>query len=270
MLMQENRKKQKSCTFAENIRYTIKADRLTKPTAASGPFAGRRFGRSGAIVATSAAVFAIDSFLSRNLRESKMRHFNALRTLALAIPAAAALSFNAVAQDMDETYWYASGDPTVPDGQLWVTSYGECWQSEPPDGPTNLPPCQMEVRDPLVLRLQFALDRYGIDDITNPQALAELDEYIADLKATPREERLVVGGFTDKLGTYDYNLVLSENRATTVRNYMIDQGIPAGDITEVRGFSWDVPAEFNIGDLGPLENNPLRRRVVILEVPPTM
>ena len=80
-----------------------------------------------------------------------MRHLDTLRTLVLAVPAAAALSFTAVAQDIDETYWYASGDPTVPDGQLWVTSYGECWQSAAPDGPTNLPPCQIELAPPLVL-----------------------------------------------------------------------------------------------------------------------
>jgi OOP family OmpA-OmpF porin len=197
-----------------------------------------------------------------------MRHLTTLRTLALAVPAAAAISFTAVAQDMDETYWYASGDPTVPDGQLWVTSYGECWQSAYPDGPTNLPPCQVEeLRAPLVLRLQFALDRYGLNDIINPDALTELDEYIDEVKASPREERLVVGGFTDKLGSYEHNLVLSENRAETVRNYMIDRGIPPQDITEVRGFAWDVPTEFEVGDLGPIENNPLRRRVVVLEVP---
>jgi OOP family OmpA-OmpF porin len=198
-----------------------------------------------------------------------MRYLNTLRTLALAIPAAALLSFNAVAQDaQDESYWYASGDPTVPDGQLWVTSYGECWQSAYPDGPNNLPPCQLEVRAPLVLRLQFALDRYGLNDILNPEALTELDEYIQSVKESPREEQLVVGGFTDKLGSWEHNLVLSENRANTIRNYMIDQGIPAQDIKKVTGFGWDVPTEFEVGDLGPLENNPLRRRVVVLEVPP--
>ncbi|WP_295880917.1 OmpA family protein [uncultured Thiohalocapsa sp.] len=199
-----------------------------------------------------------------------MRHLTHLRTLALALPAADALSFTAVADDMDETYWYASGDPTVPDGQLWATSYGECWQSAPPDGPTNLPPCQVEVRDPLVLRLQFALDRYGLDDVLNPSALTDLDQYIQEVKDSPRAERLVIGGFTDKLGSWEHNLTLSENRANTIRNYMIDQGIPPGDIARVTGFSWDVPAEYQIGDLGPLENNPLRRRVVVLEVPEAM
>lgn len=200
-----------------------------------------------------------------------MRYLTTLRTLALALPATAALSFGAVAQEPEETFWYAAGDPAAPEGQLWATSYGECWQSAPPDGPTNLPPCQViEVRDPLVLRIQFALDRYGLNDILNPSVLTALDDYIQDVKDSPRQERLVIGGFTDKLGTFDYNLVLSENRANTIREYMIDQGIPPGDIARVTGYSWDVPPEFQVGDLGPLENNPLRRRVVVLEVPEAM
>ncbi len=194
-----------------------------------------------------------------------MRHLTTLRTLTLALPAVAAISLSAVAQQLDETYWYAAGDPTVPNGQLWATSYGECWQSR--GGPTNLPPCEvMQVRDPIELRLQFALDRYGLDDILNPSALATLDEYIVDLKERGYG-RLAVGGFTDKLGSWEHNLALSENRANTIRNYIIDQGIPASDIATVRGYGWDVPAEYIIGDLGPLENNPLRRRVVVRELP---
>ncbi|WP_058554280.1 OmpA family protein [Thiohalocapsa sp. ML1] len=197
-----------------------------------------------------------------------MRYLQTLRTLALAVPAAAALSFNAVAQESDDTYWYASGDPTVPDGQLWVTSYGECWQSAAPDGPSNLPPCEWAVTEPLVLRIQFALDRYGMDDILNPEVLANLDDYIEQLKASPVREQLKIGGFTDKLGSWEHNLVLSENRADTIRNYMIDRGVPPEDIGRVTGHSWEVPTEYEIGDLGPLENNPLRRRVVVLPIPP--
>jgi outer membrane protein OmpA-like peptidoglycan-associated protein len=35
--------------------------------------------------------------------------------------------------------------------------------------------------------------------------------------------QLKIGGFTDKLGSFEHNLVLSENRADTIRNYMIDR-----------------------------------------------
>jgi OOP family OmpA-OmpF porin len=201
-----------------------------------------------------------------------MRHLDTLRTLVLAVPAAAALSFTAVAQDIDETYWYASGDPTVPDGQLWVTSYGECWQSAAPDGPTNLPPCQIELAPPLVLRLNFALDRYGLDDIVNPEALTDLDAYIERVKETPRDEFLSVIGHTDKLGSFEHNMVLSQNRAQTIADYMVDRGIDPNRIQQITGVAWeggdDVDADGNVIDLGPLENNPLRRRTVVTEILP--
>jgi hypothetical protein len=62
--------------------------------------------------------------------------------LALSVALGFGLCTASIADDFEESYWYASGDPSVPDGQLWTTSYGECWQSAYPDGPTNLPPCR--------------------------------------------------------------------------------------------------------------------------------
>jgi hypothetical protein len=38
---------------------------------------------------------------------------------------------------------------------------------------------------PLVLRINFALDRFGLDDIVNPEALADLDAYIDEVNETP-------------------------------------------------------------------------------------
>jgi OmpA-OmpF porin, OOP family len=201
-----------------------------------------------------------------------MQYFKVLRNMALAIPAAAALAVTGANANIDETYWYASGGPTVPDGQLWATSYGECWQSAAPDGPANLPPCAIQPAAPLVLRLNFALDRYGLNDIINPDALSDLDAYIEEVKATPRDEMLTIVGHTDKLGSFEHNLVLSENRADTIRNYMIDRGISPDRIQSLKGVAWeggnDVAADGSFIDLGPLENNPLRRRVVVTEIVP--
>jgi len=201
-----------------------------------------------------------------------MQYIKTLRDIAWAIPAVAIIAATGAYANIDETYWYASGDPTVADGQLWTTSYGECWQSAPPDGPTNLPPCAFEPAAPLVLRLNFALDRYGLNDIVNPDALSDLDAYIEEVKASPRDEMLTIVGHTDKLGSFDHNLVLSENRADTIRNYMIDHGISPDRIQSVKGVAWeggnDVAADGSFIDLGPLENNPLRRRVVVTEIVP--
>ena len=201
-----------------------------------------------------------------------MQYFKVLRNMALAIPAAAAIAVTGAKANIDETHWYASGDPTVPDGQLWATSYGECWQSAAPDGPANLPPCAIQPAAPLVLRLNFALDRYGLNDIINPEALSDLDAYIEEVKATPRDEMLTIVGHTDKLGSFEHNLVLSENRADTIRDYMIERGISPDRIQSVKGVAWeggdDVAADGSFIDLGPLENNPLRRRVVVTEIVP--
>ncbi len=139
----------------------------------------------------------------------------------------------------DESYWYASGDPTVPDGQLWTTSYGECWQSAFPDGPTNLPPCVTAVvPDEFNVRLNFEFDKYEVpQDVVNTDELTRLDDYIADVKATPQDEYLTLVGHTDIKGSEAYNYTLGLNRATAVRNYMISQGIPADRIAppESRG-----------------------------------
>lgn len=190
---------------------------------------------------------------------------NGLRVSLLAVSAAAALGLPAAASaDKAEHFWSAS-----PTGSAWVTSQGECWKSA--GGPDNLQPCYVP-HAPLALRLNFALDRYGLDDITNPQALAELDAYIAEVRQTPRDEMLTIVGHTDKLGSYAHNLVLSENRAETIRDYMIEKGISADRIKSVEGVAWeggnDVAADGSFIDLGPLENNPLRRRVVVTEVLP--
>ena len=83
---------------------------------------------------------------------------------------------------------------------------------------------------------------------------------------------VTIVGHTDKLGSWEHNLVLSENRADTIKSYMIDKGYPDRAIRSVKGVAWeggnDVAADGAVIDLGPLENNPLRRRVVVTELGP--
>jgi len=188
------------------------------------------------------------------------------RVAALAAPLAMVVVMAAPvnAADSADKYWKAAPTTTA-----WVNPYGECWQGV--DG-ENLPPCAFKPHAPVVLRLLFELDRYRLQDIRNPEELAKVDDLIKDFLATPREEVVSIVGHTDKLGTWEHNVVLSENRAETIKRYMIDHGYPAADIREVKGVSWgggdDVSADGATIDLGPLENNPLRRRVVITEVDP--
>jgi OOP family OmpA-OmpF porin len=158
-----------------------------------------------------------------------MKSFAPMRAMAAAA-LALAVSAPSAYQDPDETYWYASGDPSVPDGQLWVNSYGECWQSEPPDGPTNLPPCHV-VPEEITVRLNFEFDKYRVpENVVNTEEIVKIDEYIDQLEATPADEVVTVVGHTDAKGSDEYNMVLGMNRAEAVRDYIIGRGYPADHV----------------------------------------
>jgi len=190
------------------------------------------------------------------------------RVAALAAPLVMAtlLAAPVNAADSIGLYWKAAPTTTA-----WVNPYGECWQGM--DG-EKLPPCgdTYVPRAPLVMRLLFELDRYQLRNIRNPEELRKLDDLIKDFQDTPREEVVTIVGHTDKLGSLEHNQVLSENRADTIKQYMIDKGYPARAIQSVKGMAWeggnDVAADGAVIDLGPLENNPLRRRVVVTELGP--
>jgi OOP family OmpA-OmpF porin len=160
-----------------------------------------------------------------------MNSFAPMRSVAAAA-LAIAVSAPAAAETMiDESYWYASGDPTVPDGQLWVNSYGECWQSAYPDGPTNLPPCVAAVPEEVSISINFEFDKYQVPEtVVNPDAIEKIDEYIAQVQQTPAEEYVTVVGHTDAKGSDEYNMALGMRRAEAVRSYMIAQGYPAQDL----------------------------------------
>jgi OOP family OmpA-OmpF porin len=187
-----------------------------------------------------------------------------VRVASLAAPLAMALAMAAPAYAEMDTYWAAP-----PNQSAWVNPYGECWQGV--GGEHDLPPCGAKpVHAPVVLRLLFELDKYKLANIRNPEELTKLDDMIGDFKKEGGEHYVTIVGHTDKLGSWEHNVVLSENRAQTVKNYMIDHGFPAADIREVKGVAWeggdDVGADGQVIDLGPLENNPLRRRAVVTEV----
>ncbi|MDJ0805815.1 MAG: OmpA family protein, partial [Gammaproteobacteria bacterium] len=75
-----------------------------------------------------------------------------------------------------------------------------------------------EIIDDLVL--QVTTDHFRFDSAElEPGMLAELDEVLAKLEASPGQERLVIIGHTDSTGPEDYNQGLSERRASSVADY---------------------------------------------------
>jgi outer membrane protein OmpA-like peptidoglycan-associated protein len=93
-----------------------------------------------------------------------------------------------------------------------------------------------------------------------PAAMAKLDQIAEALKG--KEQRIVVYGHTDNVGTRDNNMDLSRRRATTVRDYLVNRGIPEDLVTsQARGP--DEP----VADNGSLEGRAQNRRVEIVVQP---
>ncbi len=68
-----------------------------------------------------------------------------------------------------------------------------------------------------------------------------------------------VGGYTDNVGGDQMNQTLSENRAGSVRSYLVDQGVAAGAVN-ARGFGNTLPVATNDNSAGRQQN----RRVELL------
>ena len=78
----------------------------------------------------------------------------------------------------------------------------------------------------------FAFDRAGLSDL-NPKGKYDLDNLATQLKQFDQLNSVKITGHTDYLGSDAYNLRLSEQRAQTVRQYFIAQGLPANKISAV-------------------------------------
>ena len=68
-----------------------------------------------------------------------------------------------------------------------------------------------------------------------------------------------VGGYTDNVGGDQMNQTLSENRAGSVRSYLVDQGVATGSVS-ARGFGNTLPVASNGNSSGRQQN----RRVELL------
>jgi outer membrane protein OmpA-like peptidoglycan-associated protein len=71
------------------------------------------------------------------------------------------------------------------------------------------------------------LINFGLNSATlTPQALANLDEFAKALKDQRLSSaKFVVEGYTDATGTEAYNKTLSERRAESVADYLLQHGI---------------------------------------------
>ena len=75
---------------------------------------------------------------------------------------------------------------------------------------------------------------FGKSEISvDGEGRAQLDAFAADLLAGPPYEIVHVIGHSDRIGNADANVALSTRRANSVRDYLVDKGVPADRITAV-------------------------------------
>lgn len=90
-----------------------------------------------------------------------------------------------------------------------------------------------------------------------PSAASNLDQVASELRNQP-DVAYEVAGYTDSIGNEDYNQRLSERRAIAVHDYLVQQGVPSGQLT-VRGYGEENPVASNDTAEGRAQN----RRVEI-------
>ena len=90
-----------------------------------------------------------------------------------------------------------------------------------------------------------------------PESQSTLRDLAGNFQRYP-DETISVEGHTDNVGSSAYNQTLSENRAYSVKNYLVDQGVPGSRVTAI-GFGETRPKASNETP----EGRQLNRRVEI-------
>ncbi|MDP4221695.1 MAG: OmpA family protein [Bacteroidota bacterium] len=99
---------------------------------------------------------------------------------------------------------------------------------------------------------------YEVDSWTlKKESLAELNK-LCDLLKENKGIKVEIGGYTDATGTDEHNQILSEKRALSVVNYLIDNGI-SSDRLKYKGYGNTSP----VGDNVTYEGRKLNRRTEV-------
>jgi len=89
-------------------------------------------------------------------------------------------------------------------------------------------PDLVRLEDTLIATFEPVHFRTNSDEIL-PQSYPMLNEVVGILKTNP-DMRIRVEGHTDGVGDDRVNLELSQRRADSVRRYVVDQGVPSGQV----------------------------------------
>jgi OOP family OmpA-OmpF porin len=136
----------------------------------------------------------------------------------------------------------------------------------PPAAPPPPPPPQNVVIDLRGVNFKFDRPKTGETDIAptlKPPAadsVAILDQAVDTLNRYP-QVKIEIDGYTDSVGTDQYNQGLSERRAKIVADYLTSHGIDQSRITAVQGFGETNPIDTNQTAAGRQRNRRVEFKV---------
>ena len=99
-----------------------------------------------------------------------------------------------------------------------------------------------------------------------PQSKEMLDEVVVTINASPELQKIEVSAHTDNKGSEKYNLKLSEQRAETVKQYLIEKGVRENRLV-AKGYGESEPIADNKTDEGRAKNRRVELTVIEDEVP---
>jgi len=116
--------------------------------------------------------------------------------------------------------------------------------------PNNILSIEREIlssnkREIVLNNIQFETNSYALIN----SSFSEIDELISNLKKYENLE-IEIQGHTDNIGNYDYNLSLSELRAKSVYNYIIQSDSLLAKRITFKGYGEDKPIDDNKTDEG--------------------
>ena len=104
-------------------------------------------------------------------------------------------------------------------------------------------PYNRSYSDTLVIRnIYFDFDKYEI----KPEYIKNLDELVKYMKDNPGA-KIEIGGYTDFVGTDEYNFLLSGRRAMAVKNYLVERGVKQDKVIEEK-YGESNPIADNLGE----------------------
>jgi len=85
-----------------------------------------------------------------------------------------------------------------------------------------------------------------------PSSFAQLNEVVEGMQRYDTV-RVEIAGHTDNVGGEEYNMKLSQDRAESVRNYLVDHKIAPERVT-AKGYGYSMPVEDNSSEAGRASN----------------